>query len=1114
MLSQDSPRSVAVVLGAGMSQSGAPGRATVLRAEAAIKLAKNNADLLVILSGDGRIDRTSGGITEAEAMAQIFEENNIGPDRLLLEEESRDTIGNAVLVAARYLRNMKPGKLFLVTSPFHAERSKLSFAGVLDPAWDLEVVVSETAPTDAARWAMESGGVQWTKDFLVGIAPGDLTAVIERLLECKPFYAEIPRLANWPQTQISKTRAPDTVLMKSEVTTMCRADNRTTLEIPSKVRLPGTVVPKHYSLTLRPDLTAFTFTGDEVVDISVKQPVNEIVLNASELTISRAVVTDANGSRLNGKVTLDEANERAIIAFDGTIGVGDWSLAIGFAGILNNKLHGFYRSVYKDKAGKEHVIASTQFEPNDARRAFPCWDEPSFKATFGITLEVDEHLTAISNGPVIEEHSYKADSAPRNCWLPVALHGKKRVTFGTTPIMATYLVAFVVGEFEHTEPIVVNGTPIRIYHIPGKSDMTSFGLSMAAYSLDWLEKYTGIKYMGEKLDLIGIPDFAFGAMENLGCITFRETALLVNAKTATIAELSRVAEVVAHENVHQWFGDLVTMKWWNGLWLNEAFATFMATKIENEFRRQWDRWTAFAIDRAAAFRTDGLKSTRPIEAPVEHPAQALGMIDVITYRKGCSVLRQLEQYIGEEAFRKGIAAYLLKHAYGNAETTDLWDAIDSVTTLPARKIMDSWIFQPGYPVITVSESQISGTVTLTQSPFKYLSEAINPEQLWLAPVHLRFKTSDGVQEKWVLLDSREQTIYLGENLEWVVANAGGHCFHRTRYSTKLAAQLTSSSDANLSAIERFNLVNDAWACVQAGLQTTEEYLAIVKQSAGETDPNVWSIVSGSLSRMHGMLPTTHRAGFEQMVREIARPTLDRLGWSVSDTDTALDRQVRGTVIALLGVAGGDTAVQSKAKELFAAYAADKSSVPSDVVPAVVGLVAHSGGAAEYAEFHRLLQSTNVPQEQVRFLGALASFRDKELLEKTLKSTITDAVRTQDAPSLVVRLLGNEVSTEAAWAFIKENWDYMVANFPETGLISMMSGITALDEPEQEADVREFVASHPVKGGDKAIAQALEQLRIGVLFNQRETATLTALFAPPVPASPTTPAVDPAPPAQS
>lgn len=855
----------------------------------------------------------------------------------------------------------------------------------------------------------------------------------------------------------------------------------------AKNRLPQTVVPENYDVEITPDLKNFTFTGNEIIDLRVKERVSEIVLNCSQIEISEASVVDDAGTRLNGTVIYDEANEQASIKFAGTVGKGRWQLFLAFSGQINDQLKGFYRSTYKDAAGKEHVIASTQFEPNDARRAFPCFDEPSFKATFEIALIVDEHLTAIGNGPIENTQALG--------------NGKKRVEFKKTMKMSTYIVAYVIGEFECTPTIIAGNknTEIRVYHVPGKSKQATFALRAAQFSVVWYERYFGINYPGDKMDLIGIPDFAFGAMENVGCITFRETALLVNENTATIAEMSRVAEVVAHEIAHQWFGNLVTMKWWNGLWLNEAFATFMATLVEDAFHKEWDRWTNFGLERAAAFRTDGLSSTRSIEAPVLRPAEALGMIDVITYRKGCSVLRQLQQYIGENNFRNGIRAYLRKHSYANAETTDLWDAIGSACPqFRVREIMDSWVFQPGYPLISVSEGIVDGGVTLTQSGFRYLNEtqasADAPAPHWLVPVCLRFMADGEESSLWVLLDKPEQHVYLGEKLSWVVANAGGHGFYRARYSPKLAASVVNN--VGLSAIERFNVVNDAWACVQAGLQTSHEFLDMVELFGSETDPNVWSAISDALGQLHSMLPKTNRASFEEFVRKLAQPSLARLGWQPKDGESALDKQLRGTVVALLGTAGNDAQVQAKAKELFTAYKADKTSVPSDLVPAVVGLVAHSGGEAEYADFLSLMEKTNVPQEAVRFLGALASFRDKQLLQRTLQSTLDGkAVRSQDLPSVLVRLLANPVIRDEAWKFITTNWSTITAKLPAMLSIRLTSGVVYLDTPEMEADVRKFLAQNPLPGGEKAVAQNLELLRIGVVFNQRESQSLSACFAP-------------------
>ena len=445
-------------------------------------------------------------------------------------------------------------------------------------------------------------------------------------------------------------------------------------------------------------------------------------------------------------------NEQATFDFPETLNPGRWELQIAFSGILNDKLHGFYRSTYKDPNGREKTLASTQFESTDARRAFPCWDEPAFKAVFQVTLVVDQALTAISNARVLRE-------------TPLPGTGKKEVVFADTIKMSTYLVAFIVGEFEGTDPVMVGNAPLRVWAVPGKGHLAKFAQEIGAFSLAFFSRYYDIAYPGDKLDLIAIPDFASGAMENLGAITFRETALLVDEGKATRAELERVADVVSHENAHMWFGDLVTMKWWNGLWLNEAFATFMEMLAVDAWKPEWRRWDSFTVSRAAAMQVDGLKSTRPIEFPVERPEEAAGMFDVLTYEKGASVLRMLEQYLGADKFRDGIRLYLRRHEYANAETTDLWDALEDSTKEPARALMDSWIFQAGYPLISVERK--TSDLVLSQRIFRYLQDGDNPDRKFHVPVFLRAGTKQGTVNKTVLLTDQELRIQLPEDFDWV-----------------------------------------------------------------------------------------------------------------------------------------------------------------------------------------------------------------------------------------------------------------------------------------------------------------------------------------------------------
>ena len=431
-------------------------------------------------------------------------------------------------------------------------------------------------------------------------------------------------------------------------------------------------------------------------------------------------------------------------------------------------------------------------QATDCRRAFPCFDEPDFKAVFEITLVIQPDLLAVSNGPEISSLD------PRR--------RKAVVVFKPTMIMSTYLVAFVVGPLEATEPIDVDGVPLRVVHVPGKGHLTEFALEIGAFSLRWYQNYYGIPYPSDKVDMLALPDFAAGAMENLGCITYRESLLLADPKTATQYELQNVADVVAHEVAHMWFGDLVTMRWWNGIWLNEAFATFMEIACCDAFRPDWQRWTTFSLERSVAFETDSLASTRSVEFPVEAPADCDGMFDVLTYQKGGSLLRMLEQYLGVEEFRQGISLYLKTHAYGNTETGDLWDAIEKANpSVPVRSLMDSWIWQPGYPLIS---ARLNGTeLVLNQQRFAY--DDTDDPTIFVVPIHLSI---DGAESK-LLLDSAQARVTLPSADATVVVNAGGHGFMRVAYDDTLRARLSGDTLRTSTVIDRYNLVDDAWNAV-------------------------------------------------------------------------------------------------------------------------------------------------------------------------------------------------------------------------------------------------------------------------------------------------------------
>jgi aminopeptidase N len=834
-------------------------------------------------------------------------------------------------------------------------------------------------------------------------------------------------------------------------------------------RLPTSVIPERYELKLTPDLTSWTFTGEEKVSVQITEAVCDIFLNAAELDLHRVSLKRADGRVVEGRAILDWQNERARLSFPEILPVGSAELLIEFSGILNDKLHGFYRSTYKGADGQDKPLASTQFESTDARRAFPCWDEPALKAVFQVTLVVDEKLTAISNAQVIREKRLEGT-------------GRKEVVFADSIKMSTYLVAFIIGEFEATEAVMAAGAPLRVCAVPGKKLLTRFALDIGKASLDYFSRYYDISYPGDKLDLIAIPDFASGAMENLGAITFRETALLVDAEKATRAELERVADVVSHENAHMWFGDLVTMKWWNGLWLNEAFATFMEMLAVDAWKPEWRRWDSFTISRAAAMQVDGLKSTRSIEFPVERPEEAAGMFDVLTYEKGASVLRMLEQYLGAEAFRDGIRVYLQRHQYANAETTDLWDALEKSTEQPVRTLMDSWIFQPGYPLITVEKH--GRGVRLSQQIFRYLQDGSTAGQRWYVPIFLRAGSKSGIVQQTLLLTENEQTLDFKEAPDWVVVNAGGHGFYRVGYSHELLDALKGSLNSQLSSVEKFGLVNDTWAATLAGLVAPSDYLGLIELMREEMDLNIWATIIGSWHNLERILADNQCDGLVERVRTLVGPAAERFGWSTQEGESELESQLRGDLIAALGTLGADKTCQQRARELFARYEKAPDAVDRNIIPALVAIVAHTGTISDYENFYRRFKDAATPQEETRFLFALANFRAPELIDRTLDLTINGEVRTQNAPYLLRGILLNRKARAKAWSFMKAHWEEMLRQYPDNSIPRMCEGIVGLVTPELEKDVREFFATHPVKQGSKQLEQHLERLQVAVQCKKR------------------------------
>ncbi len=884
-------------------------------------------------------------------------------------------------------------------------------------------------------------------------------------------------------------------------------------------RLPRTVLPSRYDITIEPDLDDASFVGTSVTTVDVLETTNTFVLNAIELDITTAWLEDADGNRYERElVTLDEDTERLTIEFGVEATPGPWTIHTAFTGILNDKLHGFYRSTFTDTDGVDQTIATTQFEATDARRAFPCWDEPELKAVFGVTLIVPAELTAVSNAAEIDR-TLRDD-------------GKAVVRFADTMKMSTYLVAFVVGPLDVTDPVDVGGIPLRIVHPRGKDHLTAWALEVGAFTLDFFADYYGIPYPGDKLDLVAVPDFAFGAMENLGCVTFREVALLVDPDSATQDELQRVTDVITHELAHMWFGDLVTMKWWNGIWLNEAFATFMEMLATDAFRPEWDRWSTFGLSRTAAFDVDSLGTTRPIEFPVVSPDEAEGMFDILTYEKGAAVVRMLEQYLGAEVFRDGIRSYLAEHAYGNTETTDLWDAIEAASGEPVRRIMDSWIFQGGYPLISVEVVDDGDTLRLSQERFAYADDidgdadptTVEGER-WSVPVLLTVAypgaTADGqpldrgadadadggdaVSVERVLVEDETHDIDLFEAIEWTFVNTQSTGFYRVRYASGLLEAITNRAQEVLSPIERYSLVDDAWSAVLADAMSAEAFLELIETFGAETDLSVWQRIIGAIGSLDRILDdgeyprdaatddSDARVAFQSRIRALLRQPFDRLGVTPSDDDTERDRSLRGALFQALGTTAVDEEVRIMARDLHARATAD--GAPTDAVdPALfaasIAVIAASGGEADFEAFLARAKAATNPQEEQRYQTALADFDEGELVARVLQLCLTDDIRSQDAPYLIRRVLWNREHAGEAWVFVMENWDALNARFPSNSIVRMLEGIRALSMPQVAPSVFTFFEDHDVPQGDRQLAQHLERLEVNVALRNRETARFT------------------------
>jgi aminopeptidase N/puromycin-sensitive aminopeptidase len=848
-----------------------------------------------------------------------------------------------------------------------------------------------------------------------------------------------------------------------------------TLSAATAQRLPETARPENYKLRFTPDLDNAKFTGDETIAVRVLKPTSEIPLNAVDIDFHGVTITSGSTTQ-NAKVTPQKEKEMVVLSVDKPLAAGPATIHITYSGILNNEMRGFY--IGKDDQGRKY--ASTQFEATDARRAFPSFDEPEYKATFDIIAVADKGLTAISNQKVISDEPGPGD--------------KHTVRFATTAKMSPYLAALVIGNFEYIEG-EADGIPIRVYATTGKKEMGKYALEVASNVLKYYNNYFGIKYPYGKLDLVGIPDFSAGAMENTGCITFREVILLIDEKQGSVDLKKTIASVIAHEMAHQWFGDLVTMKWWDDVWLNEGFATWMSSKPVEKFKPEWNIELDDVSETGGTLNVDALENTRPIHQAAETPAEIQELFDGIAYGKAAAVLRMLESYEGEETFRAGINAYLKQHAYGNATAEDFWDAQAKTSRKPVDKIMPTWVKQAGAPIVSVRE-QCSGdstSVTLMQRRYYFdrsKFEAAN-DQLWQIPVCMKGSATTGAA-KCELFTKKEETFTVPGCSNWVLANAGASGYYHVGYQPDAVRALARDAETKLSPAERISLQGDIWASVRVGSEPVGDYLAFAQGLQTERSRAMLEDVLGRLNYIGQYLVNEgDRDSFRAWLRQYLTPIMEATGWEPKASDSDEQRMLRSRLLGALGQDAHDPNAIAKARKIADQALADPASVDRELAGAALAVAALNGDSDFYDKVMAGVKNAKSPEEYYTYLFTLPRFSDQKLLGRTLDFAISPDVRSQDALRLVTGVLENPEGEKLAWDFIRQHWSEIEKSGGPFASAEVVRATSTFCDTGMRDQVTEFFNTHKIEAAERTYRQSIERINNCVDLKSRQQPQLAS-----------------------
>ena len=802
------------------------------------------------------------------------------------------------------------------------------------------------------------------------------------------------------------------------------------------------------------------------------KPTSDITLNAVDIDFHEVTIT-SGGKTQKAAVKPDKEKEMVVLAVENPLAAGPATVHITYSGILNSEMRGLYLG--KDDQGRKY--AASQFEATDARRAYPSFDEPDYKATFDITAVADKGQVAISNYKVVSDTPGPGD--------------KHTVKFATTAKMSSYLAALIVGNFEYIEG-AVDGIPIRVYSTPGKKEMGKFALQAAEHIVGYYDKYFGIKYPYGKLDLIGLPDFSAGAMENMGCITFREVILLIDEKQGSVGLKKAIASVTSHEIAHMWFGDLVTMKWWDDVWLNEGFATWMSTKPVQHWKPEWNYDLDDVSNTGGTLNVDSLANTRPIHQAAETPAQIQELFDGIAYGKAASVLRMLESYLGEETFRAGVNAYLKQHQYANATAEDFWETQAKTSRKPVDKIMPTWVKQPGVPILNVKAQCSGGSTSVTLSQQRYYVDRAKFEapndQLWQVPVCLKGSATGTGAPKCELLTKKEETISLPGCSTWVLANAGATGYYRSGYSADAVRALANDAEAKLSPAERIAVQADIWASVRVGREPVGDYLAFAQGLQADRNRAVLEDVLGRINYIGLYLVSDNdRDSFRTWLRQYVAPALKDVGWNPKPGESDEQRALRSRLLNAAGFDARDPEALEQARKIADKALADPAAVDHELAGAAFPLAAINGDAEFFDKVMAGLKNPKSPEEYYMYFFTLPQFEDQKLLQRTLDFSISPDVRSQDALQLITGVLANPAGQKLAWDFIRQHWSEIEKAGGPFASAQVVGATGVFCDAGLRDQVTEFFSAHKVAAAERSYRQSIERINNCIdLKSQQET----------------------------